>query len=114
MKIKIKRVYENPDKEDGIRTLVDRLWLRGLTKEKESVELWLIDIAPSTKLQKWFGHDLERLKEFRKRYRHELKENEVQASLLKDQMKKEMVTLLYDENDEKHNQTVVLKELFSH
>jgi uncharacterized protein YeaO (DUF488 family) len=114
MKIKIKRVYEKPDKEDGVRILVDRLWPRGLTKEKASIDLWLKDIAPSTELRKWFGHDSEKWKEFRKRYRHELKENEEQMSLLKDQMKKGIVTLVYGANDEEHNQAVVLKELFSH
>ena len=114
MKIKIKRVYEKPDKEDGIRILVDRLWPRGLTKEKASIDLWLKDIAPSTELRKWFGHDPDKWKEFRKRYRHELKENEEQVSLLKDQMKKGKVTLVYGANDEEHNQAVVLKELFSH
>ena len=68
MKIKIKRVYEKPDKEDGKRILVDRLWPRGLTKEKASVDLWLKEIAPSTELRKWFGHDPEKWKEFGKRY----------------------------------------------
>jgi uncharacterized protein YeaO (DUF488 family) len=113
MKINIKRVYEKPGKEDGVRILVDRLWPRGLTKEKASIDLWLKDIAPSTELRKWFGHDPEKWKEFRKRYRHELKENEEQVSLLKDQMKKGMVTLVYGAKDEEHNQALVLKELFS-
>ena len=76
-------MYEKPDKEDGIRILVDRLWPRGLTKEKASIDLWLKDIAPSTELRKWFGHDSEKWKEFRKRYRHELKEDEEQVSLFK-------------------------------
>jgi len=57
MNIKLKRVYEKPDKDDGFRILVDRLWPRGLTKEKASVDLWLKEIAPSTELRKWFGHD---------------------------------------------------------
>ncbi len=114
MKIKIKRVYEKPEKEDSIRILVDRLWPRGLTKEKASIDLWLKDIAPSTELRKWFGHDPEKWKEFRKRYLHELKENEEQVSLLKDQMKNGMVTLVYGANDVWHNQAVVLKELFNH
>ena len=113
LEIKMKRVYEKPDKEDGIRILVDRLWPRGLTTEKASIDLWLKDIAPSTELRKWFGHDLERWKEFRKRYLHELKENEEQVSILKDKIKKGMVTLLYGANDKEHNQAVVLKELFS-
>ena len=113
MKIKIKRVYEKPDKEDGMRILVDRLWPRGLTKEKASIDLWLKDIAPSTVLRKWFGHDPDKWKEFEKRYIYELKENEEQVSLLKDQMKKGMVTLVYGAKDEEHNQALVLKELFS-
>ena len=88
MKIKIKRVYEKPDKDDGIRILVDRLWPRGLTREKASIDLWLKDIAPSAELRKWFGHDPEKWDEFRKRYRHELKEDEESVTLLKDKIKK--------------------------
>jgi uncharacterized protein YeaO (DUF488 family) len=69
--MKIKRVYEKPDKDDGFRILVDRLWPRGLTKEKASINLWLKDIAPTTVLRKWFGHDPDKWDEFRKRYRDE-------------------------------------------
>lgn len=111
--MKIKRIYEKPDKEDGTRILVDRLWPRGLTKEKASIDLWLKDIAPSTELRRWFGHDPKKWKEFRKRYCDELKENEEQVSLLRDQMNKGKVTLVYGANDEEHNQAVVLKELFN-
>ena len=68
MDIKIKRVYEQPDKNDGMRILVDRLWPRGLTKEKAGVDLWLKDIAPSTELRKWFNHDPDKWDEFKKRY----------------------------------------------
>ncbi len=113
MKIKIKRVYEKPDKEDGMRILVDRLWPRGLTKEKARVDLWLKDIAPSTELRKWFGHDPVKWKEFKKRYRQELKKNKEECSLLKEQMKKGIVTLVYGAKDEEHNEALVLKELFS-
>jgi uncharacterized protein YeaO (DUF488 family) len=113
MKIKIKRVYEKPDKEDGFRILVDRLWPRGLTKEKASVDLWFKGIAPSTELRKWFGHDPAKWNEFRKRYRDELKKNEEQVSLLKDQIKNGTVTLVYGAKDEEHNEALVLKELFS-
>ncbi len=74
MNIKIKRVYEQPDKNDGRRILVDRLWPRGLTKEKAGVDLWLKEIAPSTELRKWFGHDPDRWEEFKARYRAELEE----------------------------------------
>ena len=112
-KMKIKRVYEKPDKEDGLRILVDRLWPHGLTKEKASVDLWLKDIAPSTELRKWFGHDPDKWAEFKKRYRSELKENEEKVSLLKDQMKKGIVTLVYAAKDEEHNEALILKELLS-
>jgi uncharacterized protein YeaO (DUF488 family) len=111
--MKIKRVYEKPDKEDGMRILVDRLWPRGLTKEKASVDLWLKDIAPSTELRKWFGHDPAKWHEFRKRYCRELKNNKEQSSLLKEQMKKGKVTLVYGAKDEEHNEALVIKELFS-
>ena len=113
MKIKIKRVYEKPGKEDGKRILVDRLWPRALTKEKASIDLWMKEIAPSTELRKWFGHDPKKWKEFGKRYSDELKKNEEQVSLLKEQLKKETVTLVYGARDEEHNEAVVLKELFS-
>jgi uncharacterized protein YeaO (DUF488 family) len=112
-KMKIKRIYEKPDKEDGIRILVDRLWPRGLTKEKVSIDLWLKDIAPSNELRKWFNHDPAKWNEFKKKYRLELKDKKEQISLLKEQMKKGNVTLVYGATDEEHNQAVVLKELFS-
>ncbi len=113
MKIKIKRVYEKPEKEDGCRILVDRLWPRGLTKEKASVDLWLKDIAPSTELRKWFDHDPDKWYQFRKRYLEELSKNKEQVSLLKEQMGKGMVTLVYGTKDEEHNEALVLKEYFS-
>jgi uncharacterized protein YeaO (DUF488 family) len=108
MNAKIKRVYEKPDKEDGFRILVDRLWPRGLTKEKAAVDLWLKEIAPSTVLRKWFGHDPEKWKEFKKRYLNELKDNKEPVLLLKEQMKKGNVTLLYGAKDEIHNEALVL------
>lgn len=111
--MKIKRVYEKADKKDGIRILVDRLWPRGLTKEKASVDLWLKDIAPSTELRKWFDHDPGKWSEFRKRYHAELKKNKEQVSLLKEQMRKGKVTLVYAAKDEEHNEALILKELFN-
>lgn len=110
MKLKIKRVYENPAKEDGKRILVDRLWPRGLTKKKASVDLWLKEIAPSTELRKWFGHDPGKWKEFQKRYHQELKKNKEQVSLLNEQCKTGIVTLVYGAKDEEHNEALVLKE----
>ena len=112
MKMKIKRVYEAPAKEDGMRILVDRLWPRGLTKQKANIDLWLKDIAPSTELRKWFGHDPEKWKEFRKRYNEELKKNTEQIEILKKQLQKGTVTLVYGAKDEEHNEALVLKELF--
>lgn len=110
MKIRIKRVYEQPDKHDGRRILVDRLWPRGLTKEKASVDLWLKDIAPSTELRKWFDHDPDNWEEFKERYLAELKANNEQIRLLKQELDKGIVTLVYGAKDEKHNQAVVLRE----
>jgi uncharacterized protein YeaO (DUF488 family) len=113
MTIRIKRVYDKRSDADGMRILVDRLWPRGLTKEKAAVDLWLKNIAPSTELRKWFGHDPNKWKEFIKRYRLELKRNKEQALLLKEQIKRGTVTLLYGAKDEKHNEAIVLKQVFN-
>lgn len=110
MNIKIKRVYEQPDKDDGTRILVDRLWPRGLTKEKASIDLWLKDIAPSTELRKWFGHDPSKWSEFKERYLAELQENGEQVCILKQEMNKGRVTLVYGAKDEEHNEAVVIQE----
>ncbi|HEX5055522.1 MAG TPA: DUF488 domain-containing protein [Gammaproteobacteria bacterium] len=110
MEIRIKRVYENPSRNDGRRILVDRVWPRGLKKEQARVDLWLKDIAPSTGLRKWFSHDPRKWDEFRKRYRAELKNNREAVHLLKQELKKGRVTLLYSAKDEAHNQAVVLSE----
>lgn len=114
MNIKIKRVYEKPEKKDGYRILVDRLWPRGLTKEKAAVDLWLKDIAPSTELRKWFNHDPEKYAEFKKRYLREVKANEESVSIIKEHLKKGEVTLIYAAKDQNNNEALVLKELLSH
>jgi uncharacterized protein YeaO (DUF488 family) len=111
MHIRIKRVYLQPDEADGIRILVDRLWPRGLTKEKAHVDLWLKEIAPSTELRKWFSHDPGKWTEFQTRYRAELRKNMEQVSLLKQEAAKGAVTLLYGAKDEEHNEAVVLQKL---
>jgi len=110
MDIKIKRVYEQPDKNDGMRILVDRLWPRGLTKEKAGVDLWLKDIAPSTELRKWFNHDPDKWDKFKKRYLIELKENTEQVWLLKQELEKGVVTLVYGAKDKEHNEALVLQD----
>jgi uncharacterized protein YeaO (DUF488 family) len=110
MELKIKRVYEKPDNKDGMRILVDRLWPRGLTKERASIDLWLKDIAPTAKLRKWFGHDPGKWKEFRKRYNEELKKNTDLVEIIKKRLKKGTVTLVYGAKDEEHNEALVLKK----
>ncbi|WP_315816734.1 DUF488 domain-containing protein [Paraflavitalea speifideaquila] len=110
MQLQLKRVYELPAKEDGLRILVDRLWPRGLTKEKAQVDHWFKEIAPSTELRKWFDHDPAKWNEFKKRYRQELKYNKEQVAMLKDYLKQGRVTLVYGAKDELHNDAVVLKE----
>ena len=113
MNIKIKRVYEKPDKKDGFRILVDRLWPRGVTKERAALDLWLKEIAPTTELRKWFNHDPEKWKDFIKKYRVELKENKEAVSLLKDYLAKGVVTLLYAAKDEVHNEAQVIIDFIS-
>ena len=113
MNIKIKRVYEQPDQEDGMRILVDRLWPRGLTKEKARVDLWLKTIAPSTELRKWFGHDPSKWEEFKKRYLHELSENDESVALLRQALKKGAATLVYGASDTGHNEAVVLQDFLA-
>lgn len=110
MKIRIKRVYEQPDKHDGRRILVDRLWPRGLAKEKASVDLWLKDIAPGTALRKWFGHDPDKWEAFKECYLAELKNNREQIRLLKQELDKGVVTLVYGAKDKEHNEAVVIQE----
>jgi uncharacterized protein YeaO (DUF488 family) len=113
MEIKLKRVYEKSTKEDGTRILVDRLWPRGLAKQKARVDIWLKEIAPSTELRKWFHHDPEKWKEFKRRYRLELKSRGEQIEILQKALKKGTVTLVYGAKDTEHNEALVLKELFS-
>ncbi|MGJ0485666.1 MAG: DUF488 domain-containing protein [Methylomicrobium sp.] len=109
-RLRIKRAYELPDRDDGRRILVDRLWPRGLAKEKARIDLWLKEIAPSTELRKWFDHDPARWEEFKERYLAELKDNSEQIRLLKQELDKGIVTLVYAAKDEAHNQAVVIQE----
>ena len=111
--IRIKRAYEEPGREDGTRILVDRLWPRGLTKEKARIDLWLKDVAPSTELRKWFAHDPGKWEEFRSRYLEELKRNKEQLSLLKQEAAKGAVTLVYGAKDQEHNEAVILQRLLT-
>ena len=112
--ITLKRIYEPYDKKDGYRVLVDRLWPRGVSKEKAHLDLWLKDIAPSTELRKWFAHDPKKWSKFKQKYRVELKKNKEAVEMLK-QAKKEhsTLTLLYGAKDETHNEAVVIAELLN-
>lgn len=109
--IRVKRVYEPPEPDDGLRVLVDRLWPRGLTKERAAVDLWLKEAAPSPELRQWFGHDPARWEEFQKRYRRELEERKEPLELLKEKSRKGTITLLYGARDTEHNGAVVLKQI---
>jgi uncharacterized protein YeaO (DUF488 family) len=109
--IQVKRVYEKPSRKDGLRVLVDRLWPRGLTKERAAVKLWLKDVAPSTELRKWFGHDPAKWKQFQARYRKELREKKDALELLKQKSEEHTVTLVYGARDEEHNEALVLKSV---
>ncbi|MEJ2048433.1 MAG: DUF488 family protein [Calditrichota bacterium] len=109
-KIRLQRIYEFGEKVEGYRILVDRLWPRGLTKEKASIDLWLKEIAPSNDLRKWFHQDPENYIEFKKRYSQELDRNPRAVQTVHDILKKQDVVLLYGRKDKIHNQAAVLKE----
>jgi uncharacterized protein YeaO (DUF488 family) len=108
---KLKRAYEEPSDGDGLRVLVERLWPRGLTKERAAIDLWLKEIAPSAELRKWYGHDQAKWAEFQKRYRAELRANAEAVKQLKQKGKGNTVTLVYAARDEEHNSALVLKML---
>jgi uncharacterized protein YeaO (DUF488 family) len=111
--IKLKRVYEDPSPEDGNRILVERLWPRGLRKERAAVDLWLKDVAPSAELRQWFGHDPARWKEFQKRYTAELRANKEAIQLLNQKAEEGPVTLVYAARDEAHNSALVLNRFLA-
>jgi uncharacterized protein YeaO (DUF488 family) len=108
--IRVKRIYDPPDRQDGLRVLVDRIWPRGVRKGEARVDLWLKDVAPSTELRRWFGHDPERWVEFRRRYRTELKERPDVLALLRDKARRGRVTLLFAAGDPERNNAVALAE----
>lgn len=111
MNIKLKRAYEPPDKSDGKRILVDRLWPRGLTKKKAGIDLWLKEIAPTTELRKWFGHEPDKWKRFRGRYETEIRHKADLLQRLEHEGREGTITLIYGARDEKHNEALVLKQV---
>ena len=108
--IHLKRVYEEPSKKDGVRILVERLWPRGLSKDRAAVDLWLKDVAPSPELRKWFNHDPEKWDEFQNRYFAELDEKLGAVQPILEAARRGKVTLLFAAHDTGHNNAVALKE----
>ncbi len=108
--IRIKRVYDEPDKTDGRRVLVDRLWPRGLSKEKARVDIWMKEIAPSTALRRWYGHDPNKWPEFKAKYAAELDANHNKVKGLLAEVQGKTVTLLYSSKERRLNNAVALKE----
>lgn len=113
--IRVKRAYDKPARGDGFRVLVDRLWPRGVKKTDLQLDTWAKELAPSTKLRKWFGHDPQRWPEFRKRYKAELTQSHATKSIaevLNAAKRTKTITLVYGAKDTEHNEAIVLCKLF--
>jgi uncharacterized protein YeaO (DUF488 family) len=109
--LRLKRAYEPAAPDDGVRILVDRLWPRGVSKEAASLDEWMKEIAPSTELRQWFGHDPGRWAEFQRRYKAELREHDEELGRIRSVAKKQTVTLVYSAHDEQHNDAIVLRDV---
>ncbi|MBJ6750144.1 DUF488 domain-containing protein [Geomonas anaerohicana] len=109
--IRLKRIYDEAAAQDGVRVLVDRLWPRGISKDKAHLDRWEKELAPSDELRHWFGHDPEKWQEFRARYRKELEGQGTLIEELAALAAGKTLTLLYAAKDEEHNNAVVLKEI---
>jgi uncharacterized protein YeaO (DUF488 family) len=114
-RVRIKRAYEAPAPEDGTRVLVDRLWPRGVSKERAKIDLWLKDVAPSTELREWYGHDPAKFEEFRRRFTHELEHEPGRSALakLREMARHGPVTLVFAAHDAEHANATVLRELLA-
>ena len=108
--VKLKRAYERPSAVDGTRVLVDRLWPRGIKKANANIDHWVKELAPSTELRKWFGHEPARWQEFCKRYAAELRQHRDEVDRLRDLARAGPITLVYAAHDEVHNDAVVLRD----
>jgi uncharacterized protein YeaO (DUF488 family) len=115
-KVALKRVYEQAEAKDGTRVLVDRLWPRGLSKERAHVDVWLKEVAPSNELRRWFGHDPDKFADFRRRYEAELASESGKEALakLRGLMKQGPITLVFAAHDVEQNNAVVLRDLLMH
>lgn len=108
--MRLKRAYEAPELDDGFRILVDRLWPRGVSKSSAQIDFWLKEIAPSSELRKWFGHDPSKWPRFRDRYFRELDKNPEAVDQLREHLRRGPVTLVYGSKDREHNDAVALGE----
>ena len=111
--IRLKRIYEDAETEDGYRILVDRLWPRGVSKIRAKLDEWNKEVAPSTELRKWFDHQAERFEEFSSLYEEELKEKKEELEQIREIAEKQTVTLLYAAHDPKFNHAVVLQNVLN-
>ena len=109
--VRLKRAYENPSAEDGMRILIDRLWPRGVAKANAAIDLWAKDISPSTALRRWFGHDPARWEEFRRRYSEEIHRHGNRLNELRALAENGRITLVFAAHDETHNDAVVLRDI---
>lgn len=109
--VRLKRAYEPPSPDDGTRILIDRLWPRGIRKTDAAVDEWMKEIAPSTELRKWFGHDPERWQEFRRHYQSEIRRHPDEFERLRALAQHGRITLVFSAHDEAHNDAVVLKDM---
>lgn len=109
--VRLKRAYQPPTRDDGVRILIDRLWPRGMTKKSAAIDEWFKEVAPSAELRQWFGHEPSRWQEFRRRYAGELRRNPEHLDTLRDRARQGPITLVFSARDEAHNDAVVLRDL---
>ena len=116
LSVALKRAYDEPAASDGTRVLVERLWPRGLSKERAHIDLWLKEVAPSTELRKWYNHDVQKFQEFRRRYEAELQSEAAQLALskLREIAKQGQLTLIFAARDTEHSSAAILRELLLH
>jgi uncharacterized protein YeaO (DUF488 family) len=108
--IKVKRIYDPPETGDGFRVLVDRLWPRGMSKDRAKVDLWMKEISPSNELRKWYGHAPAKWAEFKRKYREEIEGKKTEFDLLRQKAKGGIITFLFSSKEEKLNNAAALKE----
>ena len=114
MNVRVKRAYDAASSGDGYRVLIDRLWPRGVSRERARLDAWEKDLAPSTSLRTWFGHDPARFDEFRRRYMEELRPRRAQIAALRRRARTGTLTLVHSARDAEHNDATVLAEIVRH